>query len=445
MRGECDMNINVGLFQQQTLKLSMTQELSQAIALLQYSTHELSAFLENKAIDNPLIQLDSNQMMEFGRNRKKPKKMTSDSKNNWIEQISEKVGSLDPYLLSQLSPNIEGYNKKIFLHLIENIDESGYLRIEIESVANIFRVSSNEVERHIDLLQSLEPAGIGARSLQECLLLQLSRFQEPNQLAITIIDKYFIPFAEKKWKDIAKNLQVSLKDIQDVFDYIQVLNPRPGARFSVEKAAYVVPDVMVEWDGNEITLHFNDQMLPKVSLNETYINNLHAHQDPAVKTFLQEKMQDFQWVVRSLEQRRQTLTKVVIKIVEKQPEFFRYGSKSIKPMTMKEIADELGIHESTVSRTVREKYIQTPFGTFEMRSFFTSTIQTASEESTSSAQVKQIIRQLIEKENKQKPLSDQDIVSLLNDQEGIVVSRRTVAKYRDQLGILSSSKRKRYD
>lgn len=439
------MNINVGLFQQQTLKLSMTQELSQAIALLQYSTHELSNFLENKAIDNPLIQLDSNQMMEFGRNRKKTKKMNIDSKNNWIEQISEKVGSLDPYLLSQLSPNIEGYNKKIFLHLIENIDESGYLRIEIESVANIFRVSSNEVERHINLLQSLEPAGIGARSLQECLLLQLNRFQEPNQLAITIIDEYFIPFAEKKWKDIAKNLQVSLKDIQDVFDYIQALNPRPGARFSVEKAAYVVPDVMVEWDGNEIKLHFNDQMLPKVSLNETYINNLNAHQDPAVKTFLQEKMQDFQWVVRSLEQRRQTLTKVVIKIVEKQPEFFRYGSKSIKPMTMKEIADELGIHESTVSRTVREKYIQTPFGTFDMRSFFTSTIQTASEESTSSAQVKQIIRQLIEKENKQKPLSDQDIVSLLNDQEGIVVSRRTVAKYRDQLGILSSSKRKRYD
>ena len=169
------------------------------------------------------------------------------------------------------------------------------------------------------------------------------------------------------------------------------------------------------------------------------------NQDQQVNRFLQEKFQDYQWILKSIEQRKETLTNVVAKIVEKQPSFFQKGAQYLVPMTMKEVAGELDIHESTVSRAVREKYVQTPIGTFTLKSFFTSTIQTVSEdEGTSSTQVKNSISKLIEKENKEKPLSDQEIVEQLKTIEGIVVSRRTIAKYRDQLGIPSSSKRKRF-
>jgi RNA polymerase sigma-54 factor len=189
----------------------------------------------------------------------------------------------------------------------------------------------------------------------------------------------------------------------------------------------------------------SDESLPRVSLNEQYYNKF-KDANKQVNRFLQDKLQDYHWIQKSIEQRKETLTRVVAKIIEKQAAFFQKGSQYLVPMTMKEVAGELDIHESTVSRAVREKYVQTPIGTFALKSFFTSTIQTVSdEENTSSTQVKKKIETLIEKENKQKPLSDQEIVEQLKTEEGMVVSRRTIAKYRDQLGIPSSTKRKRFD
>lgn len=189
----------------------------------------------------------------------------------------------------------------------------------------------------------------------------------------------------------------------------------------------------------------SDESLPRISLNEQYYHQF-KDQDQQVSRFLQDKLQDYQWIQKSIEQRKETLTRVVAKIIEKQASFFQKGSQYLVPMTMKEVAAELDIHESTVSRAVREKYVQTPIGTFGLKTFFTSTIQTVSDdENTSSTQVKKKIASLIEKENKQKPLSDQEIVEQLKTDEGMVVSRRTIAKYRDQLGIPSSSKRKRFD
>jgi RNA polymerase sigma-54 factor len=441
------MDLKAGLWQQQTLKLAMTQELTQAIALLQYSAQELSTFLENKALENPLLQVENNHIQPINplidRNRRKH---TKNTENDWIEQIAAKSSSKEDQLLNQL--NLRKYSSiqlKIIKHLIDNLDVNGYLTAEPDEIADLLGVQLELVEESIIVIQTLEPAGIGARNLQECLLIQLERENLKDDLALTILTHYFIPFAEKKWKQIAKKLQIPLQKIQEIFDIIRQLNPRPGARLEQESASYIIPDAIVERFGDGFSVRLCDDILPKISFNDHYYQKMTTTKDSQVSRFLQEKVQDYQWIMKSIEQRKETLTRVVSKIVEKQTSFFENGKEYLVPMTMKEVAGELEIHESTVSRAVKEKYVQTPIGTFPLKSFFTSTIQTVSNESTSSSQVKNEIASMINSEDKQRPLSDQEIVEKLKSSQGIVVSRRTVAKYRDQLGIASSSKRKRFD
>jgi RNA polymerase sigma-54 factor len=440
------MNLKAGLWQQQTLKLAMTQELSQAIALLQYSAHELTAFLEDKALENPLLQIEISNIKPMNplidRNRRKHQKAEKD----WIEQIADKPFSLEDYLLSQLKiTNLSADQVTVIRHLIQNLDQNGYFHGDLNEIVQKLRVTEEIVEECLAIIQTLEPAGIGARNLQECLLMQIYYLNPNNELAQKIISEYFLPFAEKKWKSIAKDLKVTLKDIQDVFDQIQTLDPKPGAVLGHETTTYIIPDAIIEQSSEGLTVRMSDESLPRISLNEQYYHKF-KDQDQQVSRFLQDKLQDYQWIQKSIEQRKETLTRVIAKIIEKQATFFQKGSQYLVPMTMKEIAVELDIHESTVSRAVREKYVQTPIGTFALKTFFTSTIQTVSDdENTSSTQVKKKIATLIEKENKQKPLSDQEIVEHLKIEEGMVVSRRTIAKYRDQLGIPSSSKRKRFE
>ncbi|PLS06956.1 RNA polymerase factor sigma-54 [Neobacillus cucumis] len=440
------MDLKAGLWQQQTLKLAMTQELSQAIALLQYSTQELAAFLEDKALENPLLKIENVNVKPMNplidRNRGKHQKTEKD----WIEQIADKPFSLEEHLISQLKiTNLTAVQLKVIRHLIKNLDENGYFTEDLVEIARKLRVDHEIVEDCLAIIQTLEPSGIGARDLQECLLMQCYYNNPNNELAQTILTNYFVPFAEKKWKPIAKELSVSLKDLQDVFDEIQKLNPKPAAMLQKEPTTYIIPDAIIEQTNERLTVRMYDDFLPRIRFNESYYQKFH-NQNKQVSRFLQDKVQDYQWILRSIEQRKETLIKVVMKIVEKQPAFFQKGSQYLVPMTMKEIANELDIHESTVSRAVREKYVQTPIGTFPLKTFFTSTIQTISdEESTSSAQVKNEISALVAGENKEKPLSDQDMAEQLKQQKGILVSRRTVAKYREQLGIPSSSKRKRFN
>ncbi|MDP4164561.1 MAG: RNA polymerase factor sigma-54 [Bacillota bacterium] len=443
------MNFKQGLWQQQTLKLTMTQELSQAIALLQYTTQELTVFLEDKALENPLIQIEPGNVQPMDplrdRSRGKSKKAVKD-RNDWIEQIAESSFSLEEHVFSQLPLNdLSSADIKILRYLIRNCEVSGYFTGDTNEAAVALKTTISEVEGILALLQKLEPAGIGARDLKECLLLQLQRHHPDNQLAQTIVTDHFLSFVDKKWKALARELGVSLKEFQEVFDIIQKLNPKPCENFIYEKTSFVIPDAIIEKTTDGIAVRTYDDPLPRITFNENYYKQFSLNEDPTVSRFIQEKFQDFQWIMKSIEQRKETLTKVVMKIAEKQPLFFQKGPEYLRPMTMKEVAGELGIHESTVSRVVREKYVQTPSGTFELRTFFTSTIQTTAEENTSSATVKNAIASLIGNEKKQKPLSDQDIVDLLENGEGIVVSRRTVAKYRDQLGIPSSPKRKRYE
>jgi RNA polymerase sigma-54 factor len=447
------MDLKAGLWQKQTLKLAMTQELSQAIALLQYSSQELAAFLESKSMENPLIQVDFKNITTFDANmdrtRKVRKRPFERDQKNLIEQIrATETDTLEDYLMSQLNLHIVSPEEKHILQvLIENIDENGYLNNTLGDLSNVFDFNEPTFQSALSKLQALDPAGIGARDLQECLILQLERkyWNSDIELAIKILSEHFLLFAEKKWKALAKILTIDVKEIQKVHDYIQCLNPKPGAAFQREKPAYIVPDVVVKREGDELSVSVFDAMIPRISFNEGYYRQLSGHKDQEVNKFLQEKQNDYQWIQRSLEQRKETLLKVSMKIMEKQTDFFLKGPAHLRPMTMREVAEEIEIHESTVSRTVREKYMQTPAGTYELKSFFTSSVQTTENDQASSQKVKVAIELIIKEENKQKPLSDQDIVEMLKDREGMVLSRRTVAKYRDQLGIPSSSKRKRFD
>ena len=440
------MNLKTGLWQQQTLKLSMTQELSQAIALLQYSAEELTSFLEDMALENPLLQIENENVKPMNplidRNRRKYQRAEKD----WIEQIADNRFSLEEHFISQIkSTHLSAEQLKVLRHLIQNLDENGYLFGDLNEMARNLLVEQDLVEECLAIIQTLEPAGIGARDLQECLLLQMYYKNPDNELAQTILSDYFVPFAEKKWKQIAKEMRISLKEIQDVFDDIQKLNPKPGANLCKETTTYIIPDAIVEQTAGGLTIQMVDDSLPRISFNEQYYQKF-KNMDGQVSRFMQDKLQDFRWIQKSIEQRKETLSKVITKVVEKQPAFFHKGPAVLIPMTMKEVANELDIHESTVSRAVREKYLQTPMGTFALRTFFTNTIQTISEDKTiSSVRVKNEITKLIDQENKQRPLSDQEIVEKLEIGKGIVVSRRTIAKYRDQLGIPSSSKRKRFE
>ncbi|WP_338471838.1 RNA polymerase factor sigma-54 [Niallia sp. XMNu-256] len=444
------MNLKQGLWQHQTVKLAMTQELKQAITLLQYSSIELQEFLENKALENPLMQIEmaNVEVMDPRYDRIKKTKTTSQTdKQNWLDRIAKRdATTLHDFVTQQIDFGLYDKGmKRVLAFLLNCLDENGYIQTKLDEASLILSMPIKEVEKGLKVIQSLEPAGVGARNLQECILLQIDTGNEFNDLAAKIVSEYFIPFAEKKWKIIAKELKIELTQIQEIYDYIQTLNPRPGSDFQNDQTTYIVPDIIIKWEGSELTVSIYDDSMPKIQFNQPYLLRFQSNHDEKVKRFLQEKQQDFHWILKSIEQRKETIMRVALKIVEKQPDYFVYGPSRLKPMTMKEISDELGIHESTVSRTVREKYAQTPFGTVELKSFFSSTIKTTSTEETSSTGVKKEIQDLINNENKAKPLSDQELVGLLKEKGGIVVSRRTIAKYRDQLGIPSSSKRKRFE
>ena len=262
----------------------------------------------------------------------------------------------------------------------------------------------------MDILQQLEPHGVGARNLQECLWIQ-AYGDASNPLAETILQSHFLDFVNKRWKELSKQLGVSLQEIQSAFDYIQTLNPRPASCFQQEKPSYIVPDVVVEEHDGQFIVGEVDGNSPKLHVDKQYFNQLKQYQDQQVKKFVQEKWQEYQWISRGIQQRKETILRVMRCIIEKQPKCFYHGLEYVKPMTMKEVADELDIHESTVSRAVKGKYVQTPFGTIEMRVFFSTALSSMDyEQDISGIQAKKFLAAAIKSENKQKPLSDQELV-----------------------------------
>lgn len=441
-----NMQMKPGLWQQQSMKLAMTQELTQAIALLQYSAQELAEFLEAKAVENPFIQLKEPDLKALYKKERVQSSQKSTQKSG-IEHIADVSYTIADYVKAQFQLiDLPDTTKRILVFLLDNMDENGYMAISQEEAARLLNEKEQDVRSVMEQIKQMEPAGIGAQNLQECLLLQAERCLDAPFLAELILRHHFAEFANKTWKPLAKALSVELKEIQQAADFIKTLNPKPGALFHQSSSSYVRPDLSVTLSGDVIDVHLLDDDLPKVVFEKEYFNEMASYADKEVKRFVKEKEKDYQWLMRSLEQRQQTIQRVGLKIVEKQRRFFFEGPGSLQSLTMKEVADELSIHESTVSRTVRGKYMQTPYGTYELKAFFPSGMTASQEngEGASSSQIKARIQELVSGEDKRKPLSDQVICSALLE-EGLAVSRRTVAKYREQLHIPSSSKRKRYE
>lgn len=329
--------------------------------------------------------------------------------------------------------------------ILGNIDETGYLAAKPEEIAAQHRATPLEVEEVLEKLQAkLEPAGIGARNLQECLMLQLRRTGREQSLDYRVVEGHLEQLARRKFQEIARELKVTTTSVQQALENIGKLDPRPGHQFSSEPDQIIVADVFVRPSEDGYEVYLNQQDLPHLRISNTYKDmlGLPGADNREIREYLREKLRGGRFFLRSLEQRNQTILSIAKEIVLRQREFFDHGSSQLKPMTMGQVAEAVGVHETTVSRAVSGKYMDSPQGLFELKYFFTAGYRTAEGQTVSNESVRQTIADLVADENSAKPLSDQDMVEIL-EERGIPVARRTIAKYRDQLGILPSHLRKR--
>lgn len=440
-------NFRQGQSQVQTQKLAMTQQLQQSIKMLQFGTEDLLSFLNDKTLENPLIEVSVDESDNQYTDSSYISSQDSD-RTDWLNQIPETTQSLFNHLIDQIHLNYRDTPlRQLSLFLVEFIDTNGYLTITIEEAMKINQATYIEVLDALTLIQMLDPAGVGARNLQECLMLQTERDNEAPNMAYLVLEEYFDELANRKWQKIEKKLGISLQEIQEIFDYIQKLHPNPGAMYQSSEDSLIYPDLVVSVDKKRqsISIKSTKTGKPEITFQSNYFEKMSKEGDKEVEKYLNEKKSEFEWLKKSLEQRGDTILKVGEEIVKRQSDFFLLDTHPLKPMKLKDLATELSVHESTISRAVNGKYLTTDFGVFELRSFFTTGLeQKNSDEAIATSGIKEMIKQLVNDENKAKPLSDQKIVDQLKEKD-IQLSRRTVAKYREELGIASSSKRKRFD
>jgi len=458
------MNMGMGLYQEQTLRLVMTPELRQAITILQYSTIDLISYLQEQAMENPVIELQEAAGETASTRVEKPtheldwkeivgnratgdfSPMKNDSTYNPLDHVSQGSVTLYQHLETQLG-YVKGFTreqKEIALFLIGNLDEKGYLEVSTEEAAATLQADLLEVEDVLSILQHFDPVGVAARNLEECLLLQLEHLALDDEKIVMVVRSHLQDLADNRYQRIADKVGCTVLDVQAMADLVRTLNPRPGAAYSSADTRYVIPDVYVEKVGNEYVVLVNDVATPRLKISSFYEKMLNQQKSQEeAKQFIHDKLNAAMWLAKSLEQRRLTLLRVTQAIVELQMDFFERGIHYLKPMTQKEIAEKVSLHESTISRATSNKYVQTPRGIFELKYFFTSALATASGEAASSESVKRRIKTLIEQEDRKAPLSDQKLSEMLLA-EGIEISRRTVAKYREEMLIPSSAKRKRF-
>ncbi|MGX6961092.1 RNA polymerase factor sigma-54 [Vagococcus xieshaowenii] len=431
--------------QKQTQKLAMTQALQQSIQILQYNTDDLLAFLENKTLENPLMELEVTTG-EYDEPYVNRQSYQGEDEQNVFANIADNRMSLFEYLIDQIHLNYrDTYLRQLIIFLVEFIDVNGYLSIDLKDAAEKTGSEYIQMLDALTLLQQLDPPGVGARNLQEALMLQIERDEHAPDMAYIVIEEHFETFANKKWKEIASAYKISLEDIQEIYDYIQNLTPNPGAGFGESFEHQIYPDIIVKRENDGLSVLSTKRGQPQIVFQQQYFDQMSQSDDKEVKHYLKEKQAEFEWLQKSVVQRGETILRVGEEIVKRQHAFFTDTNRPLKPLKLKELAETLSVHESTISRAVNGKYLQTDFGVFEMRHFFTTAIsQTDSDSDTSANDVQQLLQKIVDGEDKRKPLSDQKILTLLKE-EGVAISRRTVAKYRDILGIPSSTNRKRYD
>jgi len=328
--------------------------------------------------------------------------------------------------------------------LIGNIDEYGYLKATVEELTASTGVVAEKIEQALKVIQSFEPPGVGARDLRECLMLQLERVGEQNSLEYRIVNEFMDALGKRRIPEIARGTGTYVDEVQDALERIARLEPRPGRAFLPDNDQYILPEVFVQRSGGDFVVSTNNDHIPHLRISNTYKDLMaQGENSPEVRNYIREKIRAGKFLIKSLHQRQQTILNIAREIVHRQREFMEKGVAFLKPLTMVQVAEIVGVHETTVSRAVSGKYMQTPQGIFEMKYFFTAGIQTASGDGMSNTSVKYMIAEIFKKENAGAPLSDQEVVRMLKE-KGIVIARRTVAKYRTELNILPSNLRKVY-
>ncbi len=328
--------------------------------------------------------------------------------------------------------------------LIGNIDEYGYLKATVEELTVSTGVSAETILEVLKVIQSFEPPGVGARDLRECLMLQLERAGQQDSLEYRIVRDHMEALGKRRIPEIARGTGTEVDEVQDALENIGRLEPRPGRAYLPDNDQYILPEVFVQRSGDDFVVSTNNEHIPHLRISNTYKDLMSQGQNsPEVRNYIREKIRAGKFLIKSLHQRQQTILNIAREIVRRQREFMEKGVAFLKPLTMVQIAEVVGVHETTVSRAVSGKYMQTPQGIFEMKYFFTAGIQTASGDGLSNTSVKDMIAEIFKNEDPTKPLSDQEVVRMLKD-KGIVIARRTVAKYRTELNILPSNLRKVY-
>jgi RNA polymerase sigma-54 factor len=450
-----------GLALQQTLSPQMQQSLH----ILQAPLMELRQLVTAELESNPTLEEETRDIAGDAEPREADK---TDLGDEWTEYYVQRATSepwtadaqarrqhffdsqtkpptLQQHLLDQVSgSDLSVRQRGIASVVIGNIDEQGYLRATAGEIASQAGCLEEEAEEVIEIVQGFEPAGVAARDLSECLLIQLRRSGRRYSLESRIVQHYLEELSRRKLPEIARQFHVSLKDVQDAAESIARLEPRPGRPFSAEDEQTILPDVIVERDGDSYTVALNDDEIPTLRIGDAYKDMLsQSNTDREVRDYLREKIRGGRFFIRCVQQRQHTLLNIAREIVERQRDFFDLGPAHLRPMTMSKVAQAVGVHETTVSRAVSGKYMTTPRGLFELKYFFTSGYTTDNGEAVSNESVRQAIAEIVRGEDSRHPLSDQDIVALLSER-GLPIARRTVAKYREQLGILPSHMRKSF-
>ena len=353
--------------------------------------------------------------------------------------------TLQQHLMEQLNNgDLEGEDRKTAELIIGNIDDMGFLQSPLEEMAQNTGMALEDLQRVLDVIQTFHPVGVGSRDLRDCLLIQLRRIGKEQSLEYRIVEKHLDDLGKRRFPEIARRLGTTVEQVQRCANFIGTLDPKPGQIFSPDPNNYVLPDVDVIkiGDGYQVTL--NGEQIPHLRISNTYKDLMSQdHNGTEVKDYIRDKIRSGKFLIKSIHQRQQTISNIATEIVSRQKEFLEKGSAFLKPLTMVQIADAVGVHETTVSRAISGKYIATPQGVFEMKYFFTPGYQTSAGESMSNTSVKEAIADLVKGEKPKSPLSDKEIVEILSSR-GIPIARRTVAKYRSELNILPSNMRKRF-
>ncbi len=473
------MRMDNRLVQTQSQRLMLTQKMQQALQILQYNAQELETHIQNELESNPVLELQAPEEPVDQIPAVAPETNGHDAVDfndagafeafvsPWEERIKEgrdlsvnrellarrdhyensitKAESLSSHLLTQLRMAYEDDRRyAIGERIIGDIDDRGYFTGSLEEIAVELDEPLEEIERVLYRIQRFEPAGVGARDVVECLLLQINADYPDDAQLRELVQEHFEALQHRQIPKIAKAMSIEPEAVEELRRKLATLDPWPGLEYESAPTQYIAPDLVAEKNDGEWTVSLTSDGGPKLSINDMYkslVKGKTIERDD--KSFLREKFESAKWLIRNIEQRRQTILKVGTAIMDFQKDFLSKGPDAIRPLTLQEVADVVGVHEATVSRTTRGKYIQTPQGLFELKYFFSPGLKSAHGEDQSAKSVQMRVKKIVDAEDKHKPLSDQKIADILK-KEGLTIARRTVTKYREALNIPATNLRKEY-